>query len=836
MQILNEDSLYNVALNAPIGICILDAATLTVEMVNDKFVEIAGKPYEAIYGKWYWEPFAEAMPYYQEALNSVVQTGKVYHAQEVKLMLIRHGKEEWVFVTFVYSPVINKEREVCKVAVWVLENTQQVRERQAINDLNEQLAAPNEEIHASNEEVRCSSEELLATQQQLESTVANLETSNYRFRNMIQASPIAILVTRGDDMVFEEINEAMLRMIGKDESVKGKPWFEAIPELVGQPVIEELYHTYRTGEEHKVTEVPIILLIDGQQYHGYYNITYTALQEDGKVTGVMQSVVDVTPYITARKEVERLNEALVASNEGMRKGNDTQIEINDELAAVNEELAASNEELTETQATLEETNQKLTESETRFRHLVQEAPVAIFVLTGRDMVFETVNNLMYRMLGKNHDIIGKPYSEAVPELIGQGFFELLDEVYTSGQSYYGNEIKGTLEVDGKPTDGYFNFIYQPVKNKYGEITGIMCVAVDVIEQVRSRKIVERAEESLRIATESGELGSWYYERSSDRFETSPRFNELFGLPISLQPSYEGVYSNIRNDYKERVTNAVNESFTSGKGFNVEYPIVLTNGGERWVRSVGKLVKDENNEYITGVLADITEQKQDDIRKNDFIGMVSHELKTPITSLNAYLQMLQAKARKAEDAFTLSALDKSVSQVRKMTKMINGFLNVSRLESGKMHIDPSRFDMAELVKEVEEESVATVTSHQIIFAPIVETYVIADRDKIGQVVNNFISNAVKYSPLGSTINVACETVGDNTQVSVKDEGFGIKAEDQQKLFDRYYRVESNAAHIAGFGIGLYLCAEIIQRHEGGKIWVESEIGKGSTFKFSIPLEK
>ena len=119
-------------LNAPIGICILDAGTLTAEIVNDKFLEVAGKPYEAIFGQFYWDAFAEARVYYEAALSGVVQTGEAYYADEVELMLVRHGKEEMIFVTFVYSPVKDDAGRVTKVAVWVLENTLQVAERQKV--------------------------------------------------------------------------------------------------------------------------------------------------------------------------------------------------------------------------------------------------------------------------------------------------------------------------------------------------------------------------------------------------------------------------------------------------------------------------------------------------------------------------------------------------------------------------------------------------------------------------------------------------------------------------------------------------------------------------------
>ena len=197
-------------------------------------------------------------------------------------------------------------------------------------------------------------------------------------------------------------------------------------------------------------------------------------------------------------------------------------------------------------------------------------------------------------------------------------------------------------------------------------------------------------------------------------------------------------------------------------------------------------------------------------------------------------MLALKARKNGDTTTQGILDKAQRQVGKMRKLITGFLDIARMEAGKIHLDKTCFDMAELIKEAEQESLATVTSHTVYFAPVHHTPVFADEDKIGQVVTNFINNAVKYSPEQSTIQVACVTVGNKIQVSVRDEGMGLAPKDQPHVFDRFYRVESEDMKTTnGFGIGLYLCAEIIQRHEG-KIWVESELGKGSTFCFSLPL--
>ena len=248
------------------------------------------------------------------------------------------------------------------------------------------------------------------------------------------------------------------------------------------------------------------------------------------------------------------------------------------------------------------------------------------------------------------------------------------------------------------------------------------------------------------------------------------------------------------------------------------------------------IRNRNGE-ITGVskiVRDITEQKRDEQRKNDFIGMASHELKTPLTSLTALIQVLQQKVKENDHHFMTSVLARANSQTKKMAGLINGFLNVSRLESGKLSIEQHAFELNNLVSEIIEETRLSVNSHILIFEPLGEFNVDADREKIGSVLSNLLSNAVKYSPKGRVVTVKCTAGPEMATVSVHDEGIGINQQDLGRLFDRYYRVQSeHTKHISGFGVGLYLSAEIIERH-GGRIWAESEKDKGSTFSFTLPL--
>jgi signal transduction histidine kinase len=197
-------------------------------------------------------------------------------------------------------------------------------------------------------------------------------------------------------------------------------------------------------------------------------------------------------------------------------------------------------------------------------------------------------------------------------------------------------------------------------------------------------------------------------------------------------------------------------------------------------------------------------------------------------------MLNNWAKKQKDNFTIGALSKVEKQVKKMLHMINSLLNLSGAEAGKIHLNKQAFVLNELISEVIEETLFITSSHHIIMAPCESISVNADRDKIEQVLVNLLSNAAKYSGKEDSIEVTCALHENKVTVSVRDQGMGISPQDIEKLFLPHYRVESKETEkIAGFGIGLYLCSEIIQRHNG-RIWVESELGKGSTFNFTLPV--
>ena len=529
-------------------------------------------------------------------------------------------------------------------------------------------------------------------------------------------------------------------------------------------------------------------------------------------------IMDVTEQVTALQQIQELNE---------------------EEIVINEELRVSNEELLETQQELWQTNQDLAASQTKLNQIIKQLPAPVVLLSGTNQVIETANEALLSLLNKQPaEVIGMPLEVVFPELEHQPSAALWKQVLKTGEIISGREKPVAFDGAGGKRLHYIDYYYQPLKDAGGNINGVLATIIDNTDKVVARKTIEESEEKLKLAVETGKMGTWSIALDSMKLTMSAFVKDILGLPPDGEPDMEAVMQAIDPEYRpmlaEVLSNAIRHQQSSDSQYLIRH---LQTGEQKWVRATGKVftnVAGQPAEYA-GIFMDITEQKQDEQRKSDFINMVSHELKTPLTSVSGYVQLLQKIATQAGDTFTATLLDKTYRQVKKMTTMINGFLNISRLQSGKIQIDKQRFDMAALVTEIEEETRLGISTHDIVFAPVDPTFVCADRDKIGHIITNFISNAVKYAAVGTTIRVACVATGGMAQVSVADEGIGIHPEDLDRIFERYYRVQNKTTNlIAGFGIGLYLCTEIIRRHHG-KIWAESIFGKGSTFYCSIPLD-
>ncbi len=263
-----------------------------------------------------------------------------------------------------------------------------------------------------------------------------------------------------------------------------------------------------------------------------------------------------------------------------------------------------------------------------------------------------------------------------------------------------------------------------------------------------------------------------------------------------------------------------------------------NGGRVYVLTSMSIIRDDQDKPlgIVAVNRDISDRKKLEQGKDDFIALASHELKTPLTSIKLYADILKQRFEKNDDRKSMEYLSKINTQMSKLLELVSHLLDVSKVQSGKLqyHLEDVSIDnfISQVVHEVQE----VTQSHRITIKDRVPATVKIDKDRMRQVIVNILTNAVKYSAKADRIVVGMKKEKPNVVISIQDYGIGIPKELHQKIFERFYQVtDSKGYTYSGMGLGLYIAHEIIIKH-GGKLWVESEVGIGSTFFFTLPIVK
>ncbi|MGM9476739.1 PAS domain S-box protein [Pedobacter sp. GSP4] len=826
-HLLSNDQLIEVFNLTHTATAVHVGETAIIQAANDAMLKIWGKD-RSVIGKSLEEalPELKGQPFI-DMFRKVWLEGLVISGKDTAADLEIDGKLQTFYFDFEYRAIKNDEGKTICILHTAIDVSERVLRKEAIERaqekeealqreqaLNEELAATVEELAATNEELVATNEELQETQETLHVLNNELELrvierfnqlseSEKRFKTMAEGTDIFIGVgdESGNAVYF---NKSWTDLTGKStEDLLNYGWADLI-----HPEDRDKYLSIylKAFESKKAFKGELRIFDKNGGYRWLLASATPRFHTNGSFAGYISSCVD----ITERKliELERLNLSKL-------------IEASSEFIGL-AELDLSIQYLNPAALT------KLGWTSTTNRTILdcvfpEDRPIAERLLLG------ILKNRNFREeIRFWNEKTGKPF------WIEWNGFTIKNQDT--------NEVIAIATVSPDITE---RKIYQE------ELQGInmeMAAANEELattneelaqtheDLVQYTNKLADSEEKLRQAIETGKMGTWSINPNTLEITMSNFVKELLGLPLDKPAEMEAIMQSINPDYHDMVNNALKSALADHSSSDTEYPVNnLITGEEKWVKATGRVFVDQhgNATEYSGLFIDITERKLDELRKNDFIGMVSHELKTPLTAINGFVQVLQRKAKKDEDSYTIVALDKTHSQIRKMTTMINGFLNVSRLESGKLLIQKTDFNLDTLLKETIEETYISQSSHQIILNPTCGVTINADRDKIGNVISNLISNSLKYSDNGTNIEVSCTLHETMVEVQIRDEGIGIKPEDIDKLFERYYRVQGNHT-ISGFGIGLYLSAEIIERHNG-KIWVESEEGKGSVFHFTLPLK-
>ena len=280
-----------------------------------------------------------------------------------------------------------------------------------------------------------------------------------------------------------------------------------------------------------------------------------------------------------------------------------------------------------------------------------------------------------------------------------------------------------------------------------------------------------------------------------------------------------------------------KALKSGGNIHVEARIKSVSGEYQWFLNCAIPVLNEQGEVLKwfGTSTNINEQKKIENQKSEFMNIASHELKTPLTSIKAYVELAQNIfiSESVDSDLVKNYINKAANSVNRLNKLISDLLDVSRIESGKMdQFDLEEIDWDDFVRGVVEDFQYMSPAHPVMMKGKTGRHICGNKLKLEQVITNLLSNAIKFSPEGQEVVVELQsTTDDKVQLSVVDKGKGIQKENLDKIFDRFYRIK-DYTNATGMGLGLFISKEIIMRHNG-YIWAESEKEKGSVIRFCLP---
>jgi PAS domain S-box-containing protein len=348
------------------------------------------------------------------------------------------------------------------------------------------------------------------------------------------------------------------------------------------------------------------------------------------------------------------------------------------------------------------------------------------------------------------------------------------------------------------------------------------------------QLIRRESDFMSVAENSPDV-ICRFSKTFRHIYVNPALTKTTGFPSTNFLGKTPHQAGLSPDFADFWITSIKTVFSNASPHSTEFSFP-TPDGEKFFQTLLVPEFSSHGDVVTvlSMTRDITEMKVRNQRQEEVLGIASHELKTPLTSLKAFTQILHSRFIKKDDIDSATYLTKMQQQVDKLNNLVTELLDVTRVSSGKSRFVYNKFNFDALVKEIIEDMQRTTTQHKIEVRGKTNKYVIADKNKIGQVLMNLLSNAIKYSPKADRIIVQLVPNSDGVMCWVQDFGLGIPKEKQNLIFDRYYRVNDGVKSPTGLGLGLYITAEIIERH-GGKIWVNSELNKGSTFCFTLPSQ-
>jgi PAS domain S-box-containing protein len=377
----------------------------------------------------------------------------------------------------------------------------------------------------------------------------------------------------------------------------------------------------------------------------------------------------------------------------------------------------------------------------------------------------------------------------------------------------------------------------PVRDETGQIVKWFGTNTDIEDQKRIEEALRQSQARVRALIDSNLIGITSNEGEGEVLvEANKAFLQMTGY--TQEDIDQRTLSRARITLPEDAPlfeRALQELAAHGQHTPIETELVCKDGSRLPILAGGVLFQDRPRQFVAFVLNN-SARKELEQRKDAFISMASHELRSPLTILKLQTTLLHRQLARQGLQASAPALSSMETQINTITRLVEELLDVSKIQAGRLEYRQETLNLDALLQEITDTMQQTYPSHRILVHDAVQTSLIGDRDRLAQVFTNLLSNAIKYSPDAQTVEMNLSASPETVTIRVHDHGLGIPQEQREKIFERFYRAAGPQQRaIPGLGMGLYIVAEIVKRH-GGTITVDSEVGKGSTFTVTLPRKR
>ncbi len=650
---------------------------------------------------------------------------------------------------------------------------------------------------------------------------AEAEAAQARLYDLFKQAPAAMAILRGPEHRFAFASPLFLPNKDRADLV-GKTVRETLPELVEQGVLAILDEVYTTGTPFVGTEFPARVDRGGNGVlqEAYFNVVNQPLRTaQGDIDGILIHSVEVTEQVQARRRLEELNRQLEAEKDALHQAEQ-------EAQAKAGELTATFEAMTD--------GVVVSDSEGRAKHT--NAAFRAFFSLPADPDPELLLSHKRNEGAIPRDLEGRP---------------LPRDQWAISRVLRGERLSDTNTMDlmchtTGEQDMYFNASGAPIHDAAGQIVGGVVVFRDVTERYRLEQQLQYSERKLRMLVESNIFGMAVTDGAGRIYEVNDRYAQVVGYSKDeLLSETFSWHQLVPPDSLEALAHMEETLLSTGALPPQERESLHKDGRHVPILIAGALFDKERDLALT-VILDISEQKEAERRKQEFLSMVSHELRTPLQSIMGFIELALLYGELLPESLSPEAKDligkietvlkQALGRVHIEARLVGELLDVSRLEMHKFELSLQREDLVTIVRETVANQQAVRTRHiELVLPPDEVVPVIADAGRIGQVLTDYLTNALKYAPVDQAVAVHLEVTGIVARVSVRDQGPGLTPREQQRVWERFYQVAvpRHQEPDGGLGLGLAIARAIIEQHHG-QVGVESAPGHGATFWFTLPI--